>query len=173
MSLPYHFPPVQILLIDSIFFIAVVMLAKFCRRVTAIYIVFALPGTCAHEVAHFLVALFTNGRPRFPSIIPIRTHDGWLLGSVQLGNARWYNAAVIAFAPLALIPLAGWLYVHRIAAISPWSAQHWLYLYLIIVMSMSALPSRIDLRLAWKYSAGVIFVAGAALIVYLIMLLRL
>ncbi len=159
-------PALHILLADGLFLCAIITAAKLLRRVTAIYLLFVLPGTCAHEIAHFLVAAATNGRPRFPSIIPARTRAGWLLGSVQLGNARWYNTAAIAFAPLLLLPLSMWFYWHRISAMPLLRVRHWLSLYAIIVVSMSALPSSVDLRLAWKNSAGLVFIASAGLIGY-------
>src|SRR6185369_8396183 len=70
-----------------------------------IYALTALPGTLAHELAHFVVAFVLGARPAFPSLLPVRTQRGWQLGSVQfrVGQAR---ALPIAMAPLLLAPLA-------------------------------------------------------------------
>lgn len=165
----HSLPALPSFVVDALFGVAIIALANLFRRVAAIYMLFVLPGTCAHEAAHYCAAILTNGRPRFPSLLPARTHSGWRLGSVQLGNARWYNAAFIALAPLLLLPLSGWLYLHRIAAVSLWQGRHWLYLYSVIVMSMSALPSRVDLQLACKHSAGVALLLIVCVIGYVLL----
>jgi hypothetical protein len=71
------------------------------------YALTALPGTVAHELAHFVVAFMFGARPAFPSLLPVRTQRGWQLGSVPIpGRPR--QGAAIAMAPLLLAPLALW-----------------------------------------------------------------
>ena len=68
-----------------------------------------LPGTLCHELAHFLVGLLTFARPSSLSIVPRQGR----LGEVKLANARWYNAAPTALAPLLLVLLPWWVAVLR------------------------------------------------------------
>lgn len=71
--------------------------------------VLLLPGTLCHELAHFLVGLLTFARPASLSIIPSRGK----LGEVKLANARWYNSAPTALAPLLLVLIPWWIAVLR------------------------------------------------------------
>ena len=161
-------PPARILIADSLFLFAYLLAANFFRRYAAVYIAFIAPGTLLHELMHWLVALITHGKPSLPSIWPKRSRDGWMLGHVDFANPRWYNTALIALAPLMLLPLVIWLYLHQIAKIPLFSGWHWLLMYVAITAAMSTLPSRVDLRLAWKYSATTIWIALGGVITFFI-----
>ena len=73
-----------------------------------IYALIALPGTLAHELAHFIVAWVLFAHPRFPSLVPIRMESGgWRLGSVAF-RAGYVRAMPIARSFQAMpISLAG------------------------------------------------------------------
>lgn len=71
------------------------------------YCLVALPGTIAHELAHYLVALVLRARPSPPSIIPERTATGWRLGAVEF-QPGLLRTVPIALAPFALAPLGLW-----------------------------------------------------------------
>jgi len=161
-------PPARTLIADSLFLFAYLLVASFFRRYAAIYIAFIAPGTLLHELMHWAVALVTNGKPDLPSIWPKRSRDGWMLGHVDFANPRWYNTALIALAPLLLLPLVIWLYLHQIAKIPLFNLWHWLLLYVAITAAMSTLPSRVDLRLAWKYSATTVWVALGGITLYFV-----
>lgn len=72
-----------------------------------------LPGTLCHELAHFVAGLLTFARPVSLSIIPRREGKGYRLGEVKLANARWYNSAFTALAPLLLALIPWWVAVLR------------------------------------------------------------
>jgi hypothetical protein len=110
-----------------------------------IYALMALPGTLAHELAHFIVAFILGARPSFPSLVPTRTQRGWQLGSVafQVGHVR---AVPIALAPLVLAPLALWWagwFLH--AATLP---LYGLHIWIVAALLTASLPSTTDLKLA-------------------------
>jgi len=110
-----------------------------------IYALTALPGTLAHELAHFVVAFVLGARPAFPSLLPVRTQRGWQLGSVQfrVGQAR---ALPIAMAPLLLAPLALWwasALLHP--ALSP---LYFLHVWIVAALVTASLPSTTDFKLA-------------------------
>lgn len=149
-------PPARMLIADSLFLFAYLLTANFFRRYAAVYIALIAPGTLLHELMHWVVALITNGQPSLPSIWPKRTRDGWMLGHVDFANPRWYNTALIALAPLLLLPLVIGIYVHSLPQVPLANIWHWIFLYVLIAAAMSTLPSRVDLRLAWKYSATVV-----------------
>ena len=120
------------------------------RERYAIYVALTLPGTLAHELMHWLLAVITNGRPDSISLIPYRQRGRWILGEVTLRNPRWYNTGIIAFAPLVLPLLAYWFYRQVVIHQSLLSFTHWIFLYLAFEATMSAPPSREDMALAFK-----------------------
>ncbi len=158
-SLIRQLPSFHVLMADGLFLLVFVSIAKWLSRYIFVYMLFVLPGTMAHEMAHWSVAVITNGKPKFPSLSLKRTRDGVMLGQVVFKNPRWYNAAFIALAPLLLLPLVVWLYIHVAARIPLLHARHWISLYLIITAGFSALPSAVDVRVAWKYSAPILLAA--------------
>lgn len=109
------------------------------------YAVVALPGTLAHELAHYLTALLLRARPTFPSLVPQRTAFGWRLGSVAF-RAGPLRSLPIALAPLLLLPLAGWWLLHLMAG-SPWPL-HALHAWIVGALLSACLPSSADLRIA-------------------------
>jgi hypothetical protein len=148
--------------IHAVALLLIVIAVSFCRRFTPVYILLVLPGTLMHELCHWLVGVLTMARPGFPSIIPHRSPTGWTLGSVSLRNARWFNGALVALAPLLLLPAAVWLYFNVLIPIQLSEPSHWILLYLVIVSTLSALPSPADLRIAWKCSAPILMVFAIA-----------
>ena len=123
-----------------------------------IYSIVALPGTLAHELAHFIVALVLFAHPRFPSLIPIRMeHGGWRLGSVAF-RADYARALPIAMAPFALAPLALWwagTFLH--AALWP---LYGLHAWLVAAMLTASMPSPTDFKLALPALIALTVVAG-------------
>jgi len=109
------------------------------------YALLALPGTLAHELAHFLVALLLAAKPSFPSLVPKRSEHGWRLGSVAF-RAGIVRSVPIALAPLALLPLALAYGVAFLApAAWPMSALH---AWIMAALLSACLPSRADFRIA-------------------------
>lgn len=108
---------------------------------------FVLPGTFVHELLHWAVGALTNAKPVSFSLLPRRTSGGqWVLGSVGFTNIRWYNAAVVGFAPL-LAPLIALFFA---PLYGDWSVSKADFSYWAIAGPIFAmcLPSGVDVRLA-------------------------
>ena len=109
------------------------------------YALLALPGTLAHELAHFLVAALLLAKPQFPSLIPRRTAHGWRLGSVAF-RAGWLRSLPIALAPFALLPLALWWAVTwMLPAVG---AMYFVQAWIVAALVSASLPSAADFRIA-------------------------
>ena len=121
------------------------------------YAAIALPGTFAHEMAQYLVALLLFAKPDFPSLAPQRTLHGWRLGSVtfRAGIAR---ALPIALAPFALMPLALWWATLMAPAEG---ALYFVHAWLAAALVSASLPSSADFKLALP-ALAVIAVAALA-----------
>ena len=141
--------------------VAVMMIAQ---RVAArlglwAYAAFALPGTVAHELAHWLVAWLLRAQPQRLDLVPRRTASGWRLGSVAF-RAPWWRAGPIALAPLLLAPAAlGWLLVFAAPASGTALLLH---AWITATLVQACLPSRTDLRIAAPFIALVAAVIGVA-----------
>jgi len=125
---------------------AVVVLQRVARRFGLwAYAAFALPGTLAHELAHYAVALLLRARPQLPRLWPQRTATGWRLGSVAF-RAPWWRAGPIALAPVLLLPASlAWIVLVVAGASGVWFAVH---AWIAGTLLGAALPSRADLRIA-------------------------
>lgn len=125
------------------------------------YALLALPGTFAHELAHYLVALALRAQPRFPRLLPERVGHGWRLGSVSF-IAPWWRAMPIAIAPIALLPLSLW-WANAIVS-NATGAIFWLHAWIAASLASASLPSRADMRLAlpaFAMLAAVAMMGGA------------
>jgi hypothetical protein len=133
-----------------------------------IYALVALPGTLAHELAHFIVALVLFAHPRFPSLIPVRMErGGWRLGAVAF-RANFARAMPIAMAPMALAPLALWwagTFLH--AATWP---LYGLHAWVVAAMITASVPSREDFKLALP--ALIALVAIAVIVLAILWMVR-
>jgi hypothetical protein len=80
------------------------------RRWPYLFALMTWPGTLAHELLHYLMGVIFGARPVSLSIIPRKQADGsWLLGEVAFTRLRWWNSLPVGLAPLALLPLGGWI----------------------------------------------------------------
>lgn len=122
------------------------------------YAALALPGTFAHEMAHYLVALLLFAKPDFPSLVPQRTLHGWRLGSVTF-RAGMVRALPIALAPFALMPLALWWAATLMAPATGWA--HYLHAWIAAALVSASLPSSADFKLALPALAVIAIVALA------------
>lgn len=125
------------------------------------YALIALPGTLAHELAHFLVALLLGAQPSFPSLLPQRTAHGWRLGSVAF-RAGMLRSVPIALAPFLLAPLA-WLWAVHFMAGSAWPG-YGLHAWIVAALLSASLPSSADFRIAFPALAVLAVVAVAWLL---------
>ena len=110
-----------------------------------IYALFALPGTALHEFSHYLVALVLGGKPAWPSLWPVRTERGWLMGEVRF-RPGFLRSMLVGVAPLLLAPLAWWWAVAWLApATMPLYVAH---AWIVAALLQACLPSRTDWKLA-------------------------
>ena len=158
MNISLHSPPIII-----VFLAASVVMGSLHRRLSSsgsfVAILYCLPFTFMHELAHFLVALITGGRPSSFSIWPKRAGGGWILGSV--------NAAptILSAAPTALAPL-GWLVIAYYVMVL-WNLRPvWLPEYLIVVVlyscSAACTPSWQDIKVTIRNPLSLLFWVGVA-----------
>lgn len=123
-----------------------------------VYAAVALPGTLAHELAHYLVALLLFAKPSFPSLVPQRTLHGWRLGSVTF-RAGVVRALPIALAPFALLPLALWWAATLMAPVS--GALYVVHAWVVAALLSASLPSSADFKIALPALAAIALAALA------------
>lgn len=123
------------------------------------YALIALPGTLAHELAHYVVAVLLRARPQFPQLWPERVGSTWRLGSVTF-VAPWWRAMPIAIAPIVLLPASLWWASELTFEAS--GGWFWLHAWIAASLASASLPSRTDLRLALPAIAAV----AAGLVLY-------
>ena len=111
--------------------------------------VLALPGTFAHELAHFIVGLMLGVKPSGLSLRPQCRAKAWRLGAVTFRRVGVLNGAFIALAPLALLPL-GWLCQMHLS-VPAWGAAQWAVWfiagYLSATLFYACMPSLTDIKL--------------------------
>jgi hypothetical protein len=148
----------------AIYLLPSILLALLIRALVNLHPVFLLlrlSGTICHELAHFMVGIFTGAQPRSFSIIPRRNGDSWQLGAVMLANVRWYNAAPAALAPLLIVVIP--------IVVAYWRTRfglhfEWLDIALAFLLApqfLSFIPSLADWKIAvlsWPY----LLLGGAA-----------
>lgn len=154
---PLHDVPAWALLAVA----STVVLQRLARRLGLwAYAAFALPGTLAHELAHYLVAMLLRARPSPPRLWPERTPTGWRLGSVAF-RAPWWRAGPIALAPLLLVPAAVAWTTAFVATSS--GAMLALHAWIAGTLLGASLPSRADLRIAGPTLVALALLAVAGL----------
>ncbi len=127
------------------------------------YVVFTLlqlPGTLCHELAHFLAGLLTFARPVSLSIIPRREGNRYRLGEVKLANARWYNSALTALAPLGLALIPWWIAVLRTRGDWHFTPLDAGLAFLLAPQFLACWPSLTDWKLAMR-SWPLVLIAAA------------
>lgn len=116
-----------------------------------LFTLLTLPGTFGHELMHWLMSFVLNGKPGRISVWPRRNGNEWVLGEVVTHHPKWYNMAAISLAPLLLLPVVYFGYLHFVSRTPLWSMTHWLGLYVMAAFIHGAMPSVTDLRLAAAY----------------------
>lgn len=125
--------------------VAIVLMRASSRLGMWPYALLSLPGTLAHESAHFIVALLLAAQPSFPSLIPQRTAHGWRLGSVTF-RAGVVRSVPIALAPLLLAPLGLWWAATFLVPMAGW--WYALHVWVVAAIFSASLPSSADFRIA-------------------------
>lgn len=123
--------------------------------------VFYFPGTFLHEFMHFIIALILRAKPKMMSIYPRRKEDGSIeLGNVIVRNMQWWNQFPIGMAPLLLILCAMLLQRNYFYFFKSNIVFSMLYLYLIVVVIDSMIPSMQDIKNATSSIIGLLLWAG-------------
>lgn len=116
-----------------------------------------VPSTLLHELCHYLVAYVTGSRPAPMDIVPKRSGDDWVLGSVRF-HAGTFSAAFVALAPLLLLgvawacwptsqPVTSFAWQVLQGAVFAWSLQ-------------GAWPSGVDWEVAFRHPLGLALLGG-------------
>lgn len=140
--------PLDAALVGASFFLLIIA----SRTSAFLMILVQLLGTSMHEISHFILAILSGSSPTGISIIPKRTESGWTLGSVGFHPGFWTGALVALAPPLALVPLADIIWHHYMIDVD--LPRLMMLSYLVASCLWSALPSRVDWMIAFKYPAG-------------------
>lgn len=115
-----------------------------------------LIGTLFHELAHLVVSIITYGKPTWFSIFPSKQRNemnetvGYTLGYVSSKNLQWYNVFLVAMAPLLLLPLSYWIYLHFFDYFDKSIISMLSYIFIIISLLFSSIPSSTDFKLVFN-----------------------
>ncbi len=144
----------------------ILLVIRLLRRRFWLFFYAAFLSILMHELAHFLVALVTNGKPRGLSVVPEQRGNAVVLGQVLSANTRWYNGTLIALAPLFLWAFAySFFFAFVLKETNGWILA--VNIYLLASLIEGGLPSTSDVRLAARYAAVPLLIgAGLAAMVY-------
>lgn len=132
-------------------------------------VLFKLPGTFFHELAHFFVGIVTFAKPVNFSLIPKFQDKSITMGSVSFINLNFFNTALISLAPFLLVPLSFYLFYIFSISLSTSEFDYFsiLYGYLVFNTFSSSLPSSQDYRVALSNKAGILFYIGVLIFLFL------
>ena len=121
-------------------------------------------GTVFHELSHFILSILTFGKPTWFSVFPSKSVDSrtnrvsYTLGYVESSNMRWYNVFFISMAPLLLLPLSFLVYSNFFIYFEQNLLNIFLYIFLIISLLFSSIPSNIDFENLYRYGSGMMVI---------------
>lgn len=118
------------------------------RRATWQLALVSLPGTWAHELAHYVAGVVLGAKPTSLSLWPRREGDRIILGSVGFARLNLWNSGPVGLAPLILLPGAGLAAEHWLAPAFASSAYlSWVLAgYVCACLLFSCIPSSTDIR---------------------------
>jgi len=116
-----------------------------------------LPGTIAHEFMHFIMGVFLKARPVGFSLLPKKTENGYVLGSVSFKNLSFWNVLPVSMAPLLLLPLYVYFLVYFLVFFLENNIRLFFAGYFVYNLWVSSVPSITDFKLLFKYPLGIIF----------------
>ena len=122
-----------------------------------------LPGTILHELMHFFVGLVLNAKPCNFTILPRKSDNGYVMGSVGFTNITFYNAVPSSMAPLLLLPLGFYLNRYFLPNMLPTLTNYILYVLLQTIIIENALPSSADFKVAGKHFLGIVMYVAIAI----------
>lgn len=94
--------------------IVTLLLGRFSRTLRSgpfwpLHALQALPSTFLHELAHWLMGWLCFARPAGLHLMPRRVQGALVLGRTTFYHLQWWNAPLVALAPLGLLPLGAGL----------------------------------------------------------------
>ena len=148
------------------FLIVSVVMGVIHRRLSSsgsvLAIFYCLPFTIMHELAHFVVAFLTGGRPSSLSVWPRKSGNGWILGSVTS------VPTLLSAAPTALAPL-GWLVIGYYSMVLWDMRPVWMPEYLLMVLlyacAAACTPSWQDIKVALTHPFSMLLYVAAVYVV--------
>ena len=114
-------------------------------------------STTMHELAHYIMALLTYGKPIKFTILPkkeiVVDDDGniftqWTLGKVVATNVNFVNAPLIGLAPLLLFVLAYYIYMNFFIYVEQSITSVLLFYVLLYICIANSIPSSQDIKVA-------------------------
>jgi len=129
--------------------------------------VFGLIDTLPHEIAHWIVALLTGGRPFGFSIVPkkviVNDKKVWTFGSVS-AYVTTANAFLIGFAPLIWLVVAYYIFINffKWFGLSPISILS--FYFIVYVCIENSIPSMQDIKVAFSQWSWIFYLFLAILI---------
>ena len=142
-----------------------ILIRLFSRILSSGNIVFFLvnlPGTIVHELSHFIVGLILIGKPVKFTVIPKKTENGYIMGSVSFTNITTINALPIGLAPLTLLPIVffGSKYsLEYLGSLNYENSKMYIPILLgitIYSIFISCLPSSADYKIVFSKKIGLI-----------------
>ena len=148
-----------------ILFAWLLLLKLSCKHIISLGLL-SFVGVLMHELMHLLVGLMLFAKPININLLPRRSAQGWILGSVSFTNLTIFNAAFVSMAPLLLVPLAVYIVNQVMLPLVAMQQYGGLILagYGAAVMLFNAWPSTTDFKqgaaslVFWTICCGVLLV---------------
>lgn len=149
-----------LLIFLTIFFIFIHLFTNILKKYVFLQILFNLPGTFFHEMAHFFVGILLLGKPINFSLIPKFENKQISLGSVSFSNLNFINTLPIALAPYLLLFFSIILFISFSNILIKNSSINYMvlfYSFIIYSTLISSFPSSQDWKVAFSNKIGLIF----------------
>jgi len=159
----------QIFLLTICILILIRIFSRILSSGNIIFFLISLPGTIVHELSHFVIGLILLGKPVNFTVIPKKSENGYIMGSVGFANITTINAFPIGLAPLTLLPITFFGFEYSIKYLEK---LHYVsaHIYIPVLLGvaiysilMSCVPSSADYKIVFSKKIG--------LIIYIILIL--
>ena len=113
---------------------------------------FGFFSTVMHEACHFIIGWILRAKPVSVSLWPRREGRTWVLGYVAFSNITLWNAAFVGLAPLLMLPLGWFIFVHGMipSFVAGWHLS-WIVLgYLVACCFFGGWPSSTDIKVSFS-----------------------
>lgn len=165
----YGTPNMQIFILTICSLILIRLFSRILSSGNIVFFLINLPGTIIHELSHFIVGLILRGKPVKFTVIPKKTENGYIMGSVSFMNITTINALPIGLAPLTLLPIAFFGFKYSLEYLESLDyVNNKIYIPILLGITIysifiSCLPSSADYKIVFSKKIG--------LVIYLILIL--